>query len=189
MLRSFDTTLELAADGREVVGRILPLGTRTHIRETGPDGNLDEYEEEFLPGCTERMRQTARARGGHPAWIRLTLDHGQTEDARIGYCTALHEADGGVDAVFRLHADPWRLDKVRSMLAESHTGLSVEFEDVAKPTITGTLRQRRQIHIGAVSATPIPVYPSARIYAVRADELELGGTPHLDAVRAFLADV
>ena len=190
MLRSFDTRLEVSADGREVIGRIVPLGEVAHIREIGERGELEEYDEVFEPGCTARMRQVAQSRKG-PTWIRLTLDHGQTEDSRIGFCTNLLEADGGVDATFRLHADPWRLDKIRSMLDESHTGLSIEFTDHVPPKIEGALRRRRQIHISAVTATPIPVYSSARILAVRADEnpLDAAGTPNLDRVRALLADV
>jgi hypothetical protein len=191
MLRSFDSALALTDDGREVIGRIVPLGQVAHIREIGAHGELEEYDEVFEPGCTERMRQVAKSRGGHPAWIRLTLDHGQTEDSRIGFCTSLLEDETGVDGIFRLHADPWRLDKVRSMLTESHTGFSIEFVDHSPPKIEGNLRRRRQIHISAVTATPIPVYASARILAVRADgdPLTSAGTPNLDRVRAMLADV
>ena len=188
MLRAFDAQLELSADGREVFGRMVPLNEVAHVREMVGDV-LDEYDEQFLPGCTERMRQTAKRRGGGPAWIGFTLDHDRSFDSRLGFCTDLVEADGGVDGTFRLYDDPRRLDKVRSMLAESHTGLSIEFTDVAPPHIDGALRSRRQIHIAHVTATPIPVYASAKIMAVRADGdvLASAGTPNLDTVRAMLA--
>jgi hypothetical protein len=189
MLRSFTTTFELSADGREVFGRMFPFAEVAHIREMA-DGELDEYDEEFLPGCTARMRQAAQQRGGHPTWIGFTLDHDRSFDSRLGYCVEMVEADGGVDGTFRLYDDPSRLDKVRSMLAESHNGLSIEFIDVAPPTITGNLRQRRQIHVSHVTATPVPVYESARILAMRSEDEGplIVGTPNLDRVRAMLAE-
>ena len=190
MLRAFDAKLELSADGREVFGRIVPLGEVAHIRERDFDGNFDEYDEEFMPGCTVRMRQAAKGRGGQPTWIGFTLDHEHTFDHRLGYCTTLVEGEAGVDGTFRLYNDPARLDKVRSMLAESHTGLSIEFVDVVPPIVDGNLRRRKQIHISHVTATPIPVYGSARILAMRADDdpLASAGTPNLDRVRALLAE-
>lgn len=188
MIRQFDTGMTLSDDGRSVFGRMVPFGEARHIREFVA-GQLDEYDEEFLPGCTARMRQVAMSRGGAPAWIRFTVDHEAGFDHRIGYCTTMTESDSGVDTTFRLYDDPARLDKVRSMLAESHTGLSIEFDDVAPPRVDGALRQRRQINVTAVTATPVPVYASARVLAVRADEdpLAAAGTPNLDRVRALLA--
>lgn len=189
MRRTFDSGLLLSDDGRAVFGRVLPFAEVVHVREI-MNGELEEYDEEFLPGCTARMRQVATSRGGAPAWIRLTVDHEPGFDHRIGYCTAMAEDETGVNGTFRLYDDPVRLDKVRSMLTESHTGLSIEFDDVAAPRIAGMLRQRRQINIGAVTATPIPVYASARVLAVRAedDPLTGAGTPNLDRVRELLAE-
>jgi hypothetical protein len=187
MLRSFDVTLELSSDGREVFGRMVPLGEVAHIREM-VDGVLDEYDEEFLPGCTTRMSQAAHARSSW-GWIGFTLDHDRSFDARLGYCRELVEVDGGVDGTFRLYDDPVRLDKVRSILSESHKGMSIEFVDVAPPEVVGDLRRRRQIHISHVTATPVPVYASARILALRSDDNPLDvGTPNLDRVRAMLAE-
>jgi hypothetical protein len=184
--------LELANDGREVVGRIVPIGTPAHIREQLADGAVDEYEEVFLPGCTNKIRADARKRnGGHPSWIKLTLDHRRGLDHEIGYCTELVEQADGVDAVFMLHQDPYRLDKIRSMLAESHTGLSIEFVDISKAPPAGPVRERRQILIDCVSATPIPVYSDARILALRSDPQLLASneTPNLDRVRELLNNV
>lgn len=187
MIRQFDSGLTLSEDGRSVIGRMLPFGEVRHIREVF-DGEVDEYDEEFLPGCTQRMRQVAKSRGGAPAWIRFTVDHEQGFDHRIGYCSVMGEDDAGVNTEFRLYQDPARLDKVRSMLAESHTGLSIEFDDVGT-RLDGPLRRRRQINVTAVTATPIPVYESARVLAVRStgDVLATAGTPNLDRVRAMLA--
>lgn len=188
MRRSFDSTLAVSDDGRQVLGRMLPFKVVAHIREM-VNGELDEYDEEFLPGCTARMRQVAANRGGAPAWIRFTVDHEAGFDHRIGYCTAMAEDEDGVNGTFRLYDDPAHLDKVRSMLTESHTGMSIEFDDVAAPLIEGDLRRRRQINVSAVTATPVPVYASARL-VVRADDDPLAGagTPNLDRVRQMLAE-
>lgn len=189
MRRAFDTALELDADGRQVFGRMFPFGEVAHIRELDDDGALDEYDEEFLPGCTARMRQVAASRGGSPAWIRFTVDHGQTLADRVGYCRELTERDDGAYGAFKLYptAD---LEKVRAMLGESHTGLSVEFTDIAAPLVDGALRRRRQINVDAVTATPIPVYASAGILAMRAVGEPLDGpTPNLERVRAMLAEL
>lgn len=190
MIRAFASALTLPpdGDGRTVVGRVLPFGEVQHIREM-VDGQLDEYDEEFLPGCTAAIRQTAQKRGGAPAWIRFTVDHEQDFGHRIGFCNSLTEDAQGVTASFRLYDDPGRLDKVRSMLNESHTGLSIEFDDRAAPRVDGTLRQRRMIELFAVTATAIPVYASARVLSMRSVESPLTdmSTPNLDRVRDMLA--
>lgn len=189
MIRQFNLPLSISDDGRNVFGRMVPFGEVAHVTEM-VGGEVEEYDEEFLPGCTARMRQVARSRGGAPAWIRLTLDHEPGFDHRVGYCIEMTEDADGVNGTFRLYDDPVRLDKVRSMLGESHTGMSIEFADVTPPITTGDLRQRRQVNIGAVTATPIPVYASARVLAVRAaDPLDAAGTPNLDTVRAMLAQM
>jgi len=186
MRRSFETVLDMTEN--EVYGRMFPFGDQAHIRELDNAGDLDEYDEEFLPGCTRRMQQIAARRGGAPAWISFTVDHDRSMDARLGFCCALTERDGdGAFGRFRLYEGA-HLDKVRSMLEQSHKGLSIEFTDVVPPHVSGSLRQRVQINVSHVTATPIPVYESAGILAMRSVENPLaGGTPNLDRVRAMLA--
>jgi hypothetical protein len=188
-VRSLATDWTVSEDGRLVEGRIFPFGRSAHVIEM-VDGELDEFDEEFLPGCTTRMRQVAATRGGTPAWIRFTVDHERTFDARLGYCIDLNEADDGAHGAFRLY-DGAQLAKVRDMLGSSHNGLSVEFSDIAPPVIEGSLRQRRQINVSAVTATPTPVYDDARVLSVRAEDnpLAVAGTPNLDKVRAMLEAV
>lgn len=190
MIRSFDTALEMRAEGREVYGMIFPLNTRTHIRELDDAGNLDEYDEMFLPRCTERMRQSAERRGGSPAWITFTVDHERGFDARLGFCTLLEETSDGAFGTFKLYDGP-QLPKIRSMLAESHKGLSVEFSDVAPPIIKGSLRQRRQVNVSHVTATPTPAYADAGILAMRSQTVLTMGTetPNLDIAQALLAEL
>lgn len=170
------------ADEMTVVGRIFPFGETARVADPTADGTLDVYEEEFLPGCTAGQRQSS------PKRIRYTLDHEQGYDHRIGYCEELAERDDGVHGTFRLY-EGHDLPKVQSMLRTSHTGLSIEFVDRSSKSNppSGPHRQRRQIHIVAVTATPIPAYASARILAMReADPFDVP-TPNLDRVRSVLA--
>jgi hypothetical protein len=158
------------------------------VAEVDPtSGEVVQYRERFLPGCTERLRQKAAKRGG-PSWIRLNLDHDGRMAAHIGYATALEERDGGAHATFRLYAGN-DLAKVRSMLEESHRGMSVEFHDYVPPLVEDGVTSRRQVYIGAVACTPVPTYAGAGITALRHEvEPVEAGTPRLQAVRAWLAD-
>lgn len=167
-------------DERTVEGRIFPFGETARVADPNPDGTADVYDEEFLPGCTRRMRQAS------PQRIRFTLDHAQDFDHHVGHCTQLAERDDGVYCAFELY-DGHDLPKVQSMLRTSHSGLSVEFLDVTRTPPTGDHRQRRQIHIFAVTATPIPAYSSARILAMRDADPYAVPTPNLDRVRTMLA--
>lgn len=186
--RSYAADLELRdVEGcPTVAGRIVPIGVEAEITEPGPDGELRTYREVFLPGCSVRVRQQADRHGG-PRWVGLKLDHSETLDHRIGWATALDERTDGLYATFGLYqgAD---LDKVRSMLRESHTGLSIEFSDAVPPVTGDGLVSRRQIHLHGVAATPIPAYAGAVITAVRSLDAPDDGTPRLDAARAWLAE-
>lgn len=192
--RSFQSELTLRDgpddQGRIVTGKIFPFGEPAHVREV-IDGVVQDYTEEFLPGCTLRMRQLAEQRTkGIPAWIRLTLDHESGFDREVGRARSLSESDDGAWATFRLY-EGRDLEKVRSMLAESHGGLSVEFVDHVSPIVEGNHVKRRQILVNAVTATPIPMYASAGITEMRSDEATelVGTTPHLDAVNQMLAEL
>lgn len=188
MRRSFDTEWTIAGeDGRLVHGRLFPFGEVTHIRETVAPGEVDEYDETFLPSCTARMRQVAAARGGAPAWISFSYDHDRSFDARLGHCLTIAEEDDGAYGTFKLIDPEPRLSRVRAMLTESHRGLSIEFADIGRP-LSGPLREHRQINIADVTATPVPVYDTARILQLRAEEdpIDSAGTPNLDAVRSLL---
>jgi HK97 family phage prohead protease len=167
-------------DERTVLGRIFPFGEWAKVADPTPEG-LDIYEESFLPGCTARMRAAS------PKRIKFTLDHSDAFDRETGFCMDLAEKDDGAWGTFRLY-EGHDLPKYQSMLRESHDGLSVEFIDVTHTPPTGPRRERRQVHIFAVTATPIPAYNGARIMAMReGDPLELA-TPNLDRVKAMLAD-
>lgn len=190
--RSFEGELELReAEGGapEVVGRIVPFGQVTEVADV-VDGALRRYRERFLPGCTVKVRQDA-ARFGGPRWVTLKLDHVETFDEKIGFARSIEERDDGVWGTFELYRDA-HLDKVRSMLRTSHTGLSVEFADHRPPVVEDGIVGRRQIILRGVAATPTPCYLGAMIASVRAEDLAGAvdmGTPNLDRLDALLADL
>jgi HK97 family phage prohead protease len=189
--RAWPGELELReADGTpEVVGRIIPFGVTADVADV-IDGTLVRYRERFLPGCTAKVRQDASRNGG-PRWVSLKLGHVETFDERIGWARSIEEREDGVWATFGLYLDPQRLDKVRSILRTSHTGLSVEFTDRVAPQVDveAGVVSRRAIALHGVAATPVPQYADAVIASVRSGVPEDFGTPNIDRVEAMLAEL
>ena len=175
--------LMLRDDGRTVEGMIVPFNVPAQVVEPNPTtGELERYVEAFASGSCTRMEQAAQRRG-NAAFIRLTLDHDAGFDSRVGHGVSIEQRDDGAYASFRLYRGP-QLEKVQSMIEESHDGMSVEFSDVVAPVDRDGVRWRRQVAIPAVTLTPSPTYEGARVLAMRdTDELT---TPALDEVRAWL---
>lgn len=178
---------ELRDDGRSVLGRIVPFNEPAVVIDRG-----ERFREQFLPGSLTRMCQVI-AKRGNAGWVSLNLDHDEGFDARIGYARMIEQRDDGGWADFKLYRGP-QLDKVRSMLEESHTGLSVMFDDIAPPKVLDGIRSRVQVVISHVAATAFPVYRGAKITAMR-DEVttpapitsdELDERPALAEWRAYL---
>lgn len=178
---------KLRDDGRSVRGRIVPYREPSIVIERG-----ERFREQFLPGCLTRMCQLVHKRG-NAGWVSLNLDHDESFAARIGYASTIDDLPDGGWADFKLYRSP-DLDKVRSMLEESHTGLSVMFDDIAPPRLLDGVRSRVQIAIAHVAATAFPVYRGAQIASVRdggpsagaltSDEID--ERPALDEWRAYL---
>jgi hypothetical protein len=170
----------LRADGRSVDGCIVPFNQPAMVFE---DGEI--FPEQFLSGCLERMCQIA-AKRGNAGWIGLNLDHEESFDKLIGYATKIEQREDGGYASFRLYAGD-QLEKVRSMLLESHTGLSVMFGDITAPREIDGIRSRVQIHVSHVAATPAPVYSGASVLALRSGAPEVD-RPALREWEQWLAD-
>lgn len=167
-------------DANTVEGRMVPFGEPAMVVEDG-----EVYTEMFDPGSMTRMEQIAKARG-NAAWIAFNLEHDEGFPARIGYARTLEQRDDGAWGIFKLYPGN-DLAKVRSMLEESHTGLSVMFDDIAPPREVDGIRHRVQVSVRHVAATPMPTYAGATITAVRATEPPLVvGTPALDEWTAWL---
>ena len=151
---------ELRDDGRLVRGRIVPFKERALVVDKG-----ERFVEQFLPGCLTRLCQLVSKRG-NAGFISLNLDHDESFDRLIGYAATIEQHDDGGWADFKLYRSP-DLDKIRSMLEESHGGLSVSFTDVVPPLVIDGVRSRVQVGIHHVAATPFPTYRGAAITAMR----------------------
>ena len=189
MKRNFEVCeMEMRSDGRTVEGRIIPYNEVTTIREIR-DGKLEVFDEQFLPRSCLAMTQACKRRG-NASFIAYLIDHDEEHlDARIGYASEIRDAGDGGYATFRLY-EGRDLDKVRSMLNESHRGLSVNFADTRPFVVVDGIRSHVQIHVDHVAATATPAYVGAGITAMRDDEavpVDLG-TPALDDVTKWLGE-
>ena len=182
--------LMLRDDGRTIEGCIVPYGEVAEVVERDPEtGDLSRYKEQFLKGSFARMAQGV-ARRGNASFIKFVLDHDEDSfDAWVGHAVDLRSEDDGAYATFRLY-EGRDLMKVRSMLEESHSGLSVNFGDIRPPKVLDGVVSHVQVVINHVAATPVPVYSGAGITSMRStDGTQVEGTPLLNDVRAFLAQV
>lgn len=184
----------LRDDGRTLEGRIVPYNEPTNIVEANDEtGTLDRYREQFLPNSMAAMVQGFNARGGNVSkrsnvFVPLLIAHTDNFDNMIGHAIELEERDDGAYATFRLYDDE-RITKIRSVLTESHTGLSVSFRDIKMPRMIDGVVSRVQVAINHVAATPTPAYAGAGIASMRETGEYLSGTPLLDEVTEWLASM
>lgn len=180
--------LHLRSDGRTVDGRIIPYNEIVEVTERRAEG-IVTYREQFLPRSCLAMAQAVHKRG-NAAFVAFLLDHEEHDfDSKIGYAADLRDEDDGAYATFKLY-DGNDLDKVRSMLTESHKGLSVSFADIRPPKLIDDVVSRQQVHIDHVAATPSPVYAGAAITGMRSEEYDGRiPTPNLDDVNQWLATI
>lgn len=178
------------SDGGTARGRIVPFMQPATVIDRG-----ERFREQFMPNCLERMVAAYRSRG-NASFISLNFDHDESIAGRIGHAVTIEALPDGGWCDFRLL--PQRdLDKVRSMLNESHTGLSVMFSDMARPRLIDGVRSRVQIHVSHVAATPWPVYDGAMLTSVRSadavpaplTDVELADRPALAEWQAYLAEL
>jgi HK97 family phage prohead protease len=135
------------------------------------------------------MVQGFIARGGDASkrsncFVPLLIDHRDNFDSMIGQAVELDDRDDGAYATFRLYDDD-RMTKIRSVLSESHTGLSVMFRDTRPPKIVDGIVSRVQVHIAHVAATATPAYANAGIESIRSTE-PIEDMPRLQSVREWL---
>jgi phage head maturation protease len=182
---------ELRDDGRTLAGRIVPYGEVTTVVEMDEEkGEMVRYQETFLPHSLAAMAQGFRSRGGkfgNGQFIPLLIDHNDNFDSMVGHAVDLRDEDDGAYGEFRLYDDD-RLTKIRSVLSESHTGLSIAFRDVRAPRIIDNVVSRVQVFVGHVAATPTPQYQGALITGMREQGPTELITPRLNDVRAWLAE-
>jgi HK97 family phage prohead protease len=179
-------------DGRTLDGCLVPYGQVADVVELDDDTQqLVRYQEQFLPHSLAAMAQGFQARGGKTAsshFIPLLIDHNDKFDNMIGHAVELRDEDDGAYGSFRLY-DSADIVKIRSVLTESHTGLSVAFRDVRAPKMVDGIISRVQVFVGHVAATPVPAYQGAGITALRsAEPVDELIHPKLDDVKAWLAE-
>lgn len=185
-----DLTLKLSADWHfrddlgVVEGRMVPFGERAMVMEDG-----EVFWEEFDPGSLNTMCQVAKNRG-NAGWISFNLEHDESLGARIGFARSIEQRPDGAWAQFQLYRNNPDLPKVRDMLSESHTGLSVMFADIKPPRLINEVRHRTQVSVSHVAATPMPTYASATITTVReTEQIVEPGTPSLNEWTDWLASL
>jgi len=192
--RVFGTdVMSIRDDGRTIDGRIVPYGDIAQVVDIHPvSGKIEKFPEQFLPNSFTNAVQYATRRG-NAGFISLNFDHDEANFyARIGYATELIEQEDGAYATFRLY-EGRDLEKVQSMLRESHTGLSCKFADIKPPKMLEDVVSHVQVILEHVAATPIPAFQRAEILAMRGsdqDDQTISQMdverPHLDEVRAWL---
>lgn len=183
---------DFAEDGRTLEGKWVPYEEPTTVVDFDEETHqLVRYQEQFLRHSLAAMAQGFHARGGRFAngqFIPLLVDHNDRFDAMIGHAIDLRSEDDGAYGAFRLYDDA-NIVKVRSILTESHRGLSLAFRDVKPPRIIDGITSRVQVFVGHVAATPSPAYQNAGITALRSIDLDPPTleTPKLAGVREWLA--
>lgn len=190
--RTHSAPLDIVDEDRGVLlGRMIPFGEVAHIVEPDDTGQLVEYDEEFLPGCTHRLRQQITAIG-KANFLTLQLGHDEPGVSRhLGYGLAVHERDDGAYGEFQLYTKRPDYQLVREMLGTAWNGLSVSFRDRVNPRISDQgVVGRRAIDIQHVAAVPVAAYSSAGVLSIRSSDRPVDfGTPALDAAIALLAEL
>jgi phage head maturation protease len=179
---------QLRDDGRTLDGCIVPYAEPADVVDLNDEGELVRYREQFLLHSLANMAQGFKARSGKGMNVPLLLDHDESSmDRMVGFATNIESRDEGAFATFRLYDDA-NIVKVRSILTESHTGLSIKFRDIREPKLIDGIVSRVQVYVAHVAATPIPTYAGAAIASVRSNgEPVIAPTPSLDEVKAWLA--
>src|SRR4029079_16771180 len=189
-VRQFTTTFEVReisdeGDGRTVYGRIVPYGeVATFVDQY--DGNKVKRER-FMRGVLGPQVNAFNR-------VLLSFEHENGFINTIGYGKQVWDEADGAYATFRLYkADA---EKAREMSAESHKGMSVEFEPMRHSPDPDGVIARSRVHLRRVGIVPEGAYRGAEVLAVReadheaeATEQLAVATPNLDAMRADLAEL
>lgn len=172
---------ELTLEGRTVEGVVVPYGEEAEVVDgLGP---TPVYRETFTPTSFARQLQGIAAGRASFMNIGFTLDHREDVDGYIGCMTDATSTDAGLVARFGLR-NRANLDLIRSMLAESHTGLSVKALLRKSRVRADGVVERVQAELVHVAAVPMAAYAGAAITAMRAaDDDRPAPTPILDAIR------
>ena len=150
--RTSPITLELRADGRTIVGTIVPYGTEARI---------GSYTETFAPGAFA---------DADPAQIPLTTVHDR-ESLPIGRAIALTDTEAGLQAELRVSETRLGDEALTLIRDGAATGLSVGFIPVEDRWDQARTAVRRiKAKLVEISLVAFPAYKDARIMAVRQEQ-------------------
>lgn len=184
--RSFAAELEVA-DGRTIVGRLVPYGVRALVQDMDPPGDLagtplgDPYYEQMAPGMFARSTRAA------PRYL-LNYEHRGGLLDQIGRAVELDDRDDALYGSFRAFdgaVGDQGLELIRSGAA---TFLSVQARIPRRTSRTlddGTVERTRG-HLEHVALTGTPAYADAGVLALRTAP-PAGMAPGVAAVRAWQA--
>jgi len=145
------------ADGRSIVGRIVPYGEVASVADH-PDGR--RYREGFVGGAFRRNTQA-------PNRVLLDFEHGRGLADKVGHGTELVERDDGLHGVFRTTEagnGPLALELVNAGVL---TGFSVECEVFRSTRRSDGVVLRTSCNLLGVALCRDPAYDGARVEAVR----------------------
>ena len=178
---------DLSVDGLTVDGVVMPYGETAEVcDDLGPTA---VYREAFTPGAFSNQLRVLRERPDLRGKVHLNLEHNPDLGYRLGYLTDIRSDDDALRCTFTLIRTNPNLDLVRGMLAESHTGLSVECGIGKSRVRSDGVVERVEAHLYGAAAVPAPAYAGAGITSLRDDAMYdqayAGlGTPRLDAAAA-----
>jgi HK97 family phage prohead protease len=173
---------DMTLDGRTVEGVVVPYDEPAEVCDDY--GPAPVYREVFTETSFARQLQGFAARPALMSRIILNLDHRRELDHEVGFTESVTSTPAGLVARFKLRPTA-NLELVRSMLAETHTGLSVECALIKSRTRPDGVVERRTAVLVGVAAVPVPAYAGAGITALRADDAAGDRpTPLLDAIAA-----
>lgn len=160
--RAYDVSeLVLDDDGRTVEGRMVPYNVVQHIRDVH-----GEYDEVITPVGMAPMFQGFRANPRAVRSVEFQLTHSENLERLIGCGEEMRDEPEGPYVRFRLYERD-DINFVRSVLRESHDGLSIDYGCRVRRTRPDGVIEPLGIHVFAVAATPTPTYATARIMAMR----------------------
>ncbi len=167
LVRTFDTALSVAGDGRTIEGLVVPYNVKARVSDHGVG---IAYDESFAPGAF-------RAATGAPNRVLLDFEHyGAQFDAvgsmgslsgTLGWAEAFEETPEGLIGRFRVgsHQDG---DKALELV---HAGVvkafSVAFKSLKSLRTPDGAMQRVRAHLDRVSLCREGAYPQAQVLAVR----------------------
>lgn len=172
---------DLTLEGRTVEGVVVPYEQPADVADDY--GPAPVYREVFTSTSFARQLQGIAARPDLLRGITFKLEHRDELNHRIGWTQAVESTDAGLSARFGLH-DRADLDLIRSMLEQSHRGLSIEARLHKSRVRADGVVERRVVELVNVAAVPAGAYVGAGITAMRGAAGELPRpTPTLDAIR------